>query len=157
MLDSVRGVVRSAIGAAEHAEHDVQTDVEAHSPERVEAKLDELIEVLHRTCESAERHVEVVEGLADSLTPLADAVSRLTDQINVLLQVTAPLAAVERDVSRVRDVARVGGLVHRLRSRYPLQPAGAPAARPTGARPPGAPPPAAPSERPGRTGGGTGA
>ena len=135
MLDSVRGVMRSAIGAAEHVEGDVRTDVEAHSPAQVEAKLDELIDVLHRTCESAERHVEVVEGLADSLTPLADAVSRLTDQINVLLEVTAPLAAVERDVARVRTIARTGGLIDRLRPR----PAATPGARGPGTRPPGGP------------------
>jgi hypothetical protein len=143
MLDSVRGVMRSAIGAAEHVEADVRTDVEVHSPAQVEAKLDELIEVLHRNCESAERHVEVVESLADSLTPLADAVSRLTDQINVLLQVTAPLAAVERDVERVRTIARTGGLIDRLRPR-PAPTPGARAPVPPARRPPVSPPPRPP-------------
>lgn len=118
MLDSVRSVARSAIGAAEHVEHEAKTDLEAHSPERVEAKLDEMIQVLHRTCESAERHVEVVEGLADTLTPLTEAVTRLTEQINVLLQVTAPLAAAERDITRVREIGpRMGVLVQRMRAR----------------------------------------
>jgi hypothetical protein len=143
MLDSVRGAMRYAIGAAEHVEHDVQTDVEAHSPAQVEAKLDEVIAVLHRTCESAERHVEVVEGLADTLTPLTEAVARLTEQINVLLQITAPLASAERDVARIRDVARVGGLVQRLRTRNPL--------------PPGTRTSATPRSRPMRPSGGPGA
>jgi tetrahydromethanopterin S-methyltransferase subunit E len=105
MLDMVKGTLRSAIGAAEH----VESDVEARSPAAVEAKLDEMIAVMHRTCESAERHVEVVEALAQSLVPLTDSVSKLTDQINLLLQVTAPLAAAERDMSRVE------GIFHRRR------------------------------------------
>jgi hypothetical protein len=155
MLDSVRGVMRSAIGAAEHVEQGVQTDVESHSPERVEAKLDEMIEVLHRTCESAERHVEVVEGLADTLVPLTDAVARLTDQINLLLQVTAPLAAVERDVTKLREVARVGGLVQRLRTRYPAAPPGRPSVPP--ARRPVVPPAAGRSVVPPAKPAGTGA
>jgi hypothetical protein len=143
MLDSVRGVMRSAIGAAEHVEGDVRTDVEAHTPARVEAKLDEVIVALHRAADSAERHVEVVEGLADTLEPLTDAVARLTDQINTLLQVTAPLAAVERDVMRVRNLTRTGGLVHRLRiARYPVPPAGRPAVRPAAGPP--VPPPVPP-------------
>jgi hypothetical protein len=100
MLDSVRGALRSAIGAAEH----VEADVETHSPAGVEAKLDEMILVLHRTCESAEKHVEVVEALAQSLVPLTDSVSKLTDQINLLLQVTAPLATAERDITRVQGI-----------------------------------------------------
>jgi len=136
VLDSVRGVVRSAIGAAEHVEVDVQADVESHTPAHVEAKLDEVIVALHRAADSAERHVEVVEGLADTLTPLTEAVARLTDQINLLLQVTAPLAAVERDVARVRDLRRVGGLVHRLGMR-PAVPPRSPGPRPP--VPPGAP------------------
>lgn len=113
MLDLVKGTLRSAIGAAEH----VESDVEAHSPAGVEAKLDEMISVMHRTCESAERHVEVVEALAQSLVPLTDSVSKLTDQINLLLQVTAPLAAAERDLTRVQ------GLFHR-RSKDPPDGAG---------------------------------
>jgi hypothetical protein len=110
--------MRSAIGAAEHVDVDVEADVETYSPARVEAKLDEMIEVLHRTCESAERHVEVVAGLADTLTPLTQAVTRLTDQLDLLLQVTAPLAAAEHEIARARDLGpRVGELVHRLRAR----------------------------------------
>jgi ABC-type transporter Mla subunit MlaD len=132
MLDSVRGVMRSAIGAAEH----VGTDVEAHSPGQVEAKLDEVIVALHRAADSAERHVEVVENLADTLAPLTDSVARLTDQINLLLQVTAPLAAMERDVSKVRDITRVGGLIDVVRWRR----RGAVPPRAPGARPPGVPP-----------------
>jgi len=102
MLDFVKGTLRSAIGAAEH----VESDVEAHSPAGVEAKLDEMIVVLHRTCESAERHVEVVEALAQSLVPLTDSVSKLSDQISVLMTVMAPLAAAEHDMSRVEALFR---------------------------------------------------
>jgi len=102
MLDSVRGTLRHAIGAAEH----VESDVESHTPASIESKLDELIAAMHRASDSAERHVEVVEGLAQSLVPLTDSVTKLTDQINLLLTVTAPLAAAERDVSRAEGLFR---------------------------------------------------
>jgi hypothetical protein len=58
VLDWARGTVRSAIGAAEH----VEADVETRSPSEIEAKLDEMIAALHRAADSAERHVDVVEG-----------------------------------------------------------------------------------------------
>jgi hypothetical protein len=102
MLEFVKGAVRSTIGAAEH----VEDDVESHSPAAIEAKLDEMIAVLHRTCESAQRHVEVAEGIASTLVPLTDSVTKLTEQIILLLQVMAPLASAEHDLSRVEGLFR---------------------------------------------------
>ena len=119
MLDSIRGALRSAIGAAEHVEVDLKADVEAHSPAQVEAKLDEVIVALHRAVDSAERHVDVVDVLVQSLGPLTDSVTRLTEQINLLVQIAAPLAAAERGVSLVEAV------LHRRRPR-PHGPPGGP-------------------------------
>jgi ABC-type transporter Mla subunit MlaD len=100
LLDMLTGPARALLGGVERAE----TDAMRHSPlgetRELEAKLGEAVKAAHRAAESLERHVVVIEGLADSLGPLAQAVTRLTDQINELLRVTAPLAAVERDVSR---------------------------------------------------------
>jgi hypothetical protein len=59
---------------------------------------------MHRACDSLERHVTVVEGLTDSLPALTESVTRLTDQLSVLLAVTAPVAATERELSRVEQI-----------------------------------------------------
>src|SRR5205807_1728284 len=56
---------------------------------------------VHRAADSMERHVAVVEALADSLPPLTESVTRLTDQLSSLMQITAPVAAAEREVSRL--------------------------------------------------------
>ena len=92
--------LRWLLGGAER----VEADAVRHSPmgetRELEAKLGEAVAAAHRAAESLERHVEVIAGLADSLAPLTDSVTRLTDQINELMHITAPLAAVERDVSR---------------------------------------------------------
>jgi hypothetical protein len=101
MLDFLRATIRSAIGAAEH----VEAEVEHHSPVAVEErKLHDAVAALHRATESLEKHVEVVETLAASLTPLTQSVTRLTDQIGELLRITAPLAAAEREVGRLEHL-----------------------------------------------------
>jgi hypothetical protein len=53
-----------------------------------------------------EKHVSVVDDLASSLPPLTESVTRLTNQLTELLQITAPMAAAERDVSRVERFFR---------------------------------------------------
>jgi hypothetical protein len=101
MLDFVRGAVRSAIGAAEH----VEAEVEHHSPLAVEEhKLHDAVAALHRATDSLEKHVEVIETLASSLPPLTQSVTRLTDQISELLHITAPLASAEREVGRLEHL-----------------------------------------------------
>jgi hypothetical protein len=118
VLDWAKGAVRSAIGAAEHVEVDVEADVETHSPVEIEDKLDEMIAALHRAADSAERHVDVIETLAQSLVPLTESVTRLTNELDQLLEVTAPLLAAEHDVSRVE------GFFHRHRHPLPEGPPG---------------------------------
>jgi hypothetical protein len=97
MLDSLTGAIRSAIGAAEK---DAVRHSPLHEPEELTGELREAVGAMHRAAESLERHVEVVESLAVSLTPLTESVTKLSDQIGQLLAVTAPMAAAERDVSR---------------------------------------------------------
>jgi len=92
LLDLVLNPIRSVLGSAEREVMDHTT---------VDDKLLDGVEAVRRATESIERHVEVVEGLALTLPALTESVTRLTDQLNELLQVIAPIAAVERDVQRV--------------------------------------------------------
>lgn len=98
MFDFVTNAIRSALGAAEQ-------DVIRHSPlqetEALNDQLREAVGAVHRAADSLERHVEVVDSLAVSLTPLTESVTRLTEQIGALLTITAPMAAAEREVSRL--------------------------------------------------------
>lgn len=109
MLDWARAALRSAIGAAESVEVDVEADVTSYSPTMVEGKMDEAIAAVHRAAQAAERQIEVLDGLAQSLIPLTESVTRLTDQLNGLLELMAPIAAAEHEASRV------SGLFHRHR------------------------------------------
>ncbi|MBV9311146.1 MAG: hypothetical protein JOZ73_09950 [Solirubrobacterales bacterium] len=150
-FDLVTKPLRALLGEAERAEHEAT----AHSPlpntQQLEQRLGEAISAAHRTAESVERHVQVIESLADTLPPLTQSVTQLSDQIGHLLRVTAPLSAAERDISKVE------GLLHR-RHHDPQAPGpnvvpeagplGASAepgpAPPAGPEPPGSEPPAAP-------------
>jgi hypothetical protein len=100
-LDLLTRPLRSLLGGAEQ----VESDVVRHSPlaetRELEVKLAESVAALHRAADSMERHVAVVETLASSLPPLTESVTRLTDQLGELLSLTAPLAAAEREVSRI--------------------------------------------------------
>ena len=62
---------------------------------------------MHRTADSLDRHVEVLEGLAGSLPALTDAVARLSEQLTELIGLAAPLEAAERELSGL------GHLFHR--------------------------------------------
>jgi ABC-type transporter Mla subunit MlaD len=103
MLGFLRGPIRFVLGVAERTE----TDVVAHSPlaetRELEDKLSEAVAAIHRAADSLESHVAVVEALASSLPPLTESVTRLTDQLGELLQLTAPLASAEREVSRIEQ------------------------------------------------------
>ncbi len=100
LLDLVTGPLRSLLGEAERAEHEAVSHMPLAETRELEAKLAEAVHATHRAAESLEQHVKVLATLADSLAPLTDSVTRLTDQIGELMRITAPLAAVERDVSR---------------------------------------------------------
>ena len=105
-FDLVTAPLRSLLRAAEGAE----AEAVQHSPlagtHELEEHLREAARAAHRAAESLEQHVAVVETLAQSLPPLTESVTRLTDQLNHVLRVTAPIAAAERDVSRMEHLFR---------------------------------------------------
>jgi ABC-type transporter Mla subunit MlaD len=72
-----------------------------HEADEVEQELHDAVEAIHRAAESMERHVEVVDSLASSVPALTDSVNALVNELNGLLGVLAPLAAAEREVTRV--------------------------------------------------------
>jgi hypothetical protein len=104
VFDLVTGPLRWALGASRQAE----TEVIRHSPmvetQALERELHDAIAAMHRACDSLERHVTVVEGLTDFLPALTESVTRLTDQLGALLTVTAPVAATERELSRIEQI-----------------------------------------------------
>jgi hypothetical protein len=110
LLDLLTAPIRAVLGVGERAE----TEVVRHSPlyetREVQARFEEAVRAVHRAADSMEKHVAVVDDLASSLPPLTASVTRLTDQLTELLRITAPLAAAQRDVSRVEH------FLHRHRS-----------------------------------------
>ncbi len=103
MLDFARRAVRSAIGAAER----VEGDVERHTPlADEERRLHDAVAALRRAADSLERHVQAIDTLAESLDPLTQSVNGLSGQITELMAVVAPLATAEREVSRFEHLLR---------------------------------------------------
>jgi hypothetical protein len=100
-LDFLASPLRSLLGVAEHAESDVSSHAPMHETRELERQLSEAVAAVHRSSDSLERHVAVLETLADSLAPLTESVTRLTDQLSPLLKIAAPLGSAEREVSRV--------------------------------------------------------
>jgi ABC-type transporter Mla subunit MlaD len=115
-LDQIEGAVRSVLGMSERAEADAERANPLRETQELEDKLDETVAAVHRVCESIERHADSIGALSESLPALTESVTRLTDELSTLLRVTAPLAAAEREASRL----------DRLLHRHP--PAPAPAA-----------------------------
>ena len=101
--------VRSAIGAAEHVESDAVSHTPMHQTRELEQAIADACAAVHRSADSLEKHIAVIEALADSLPPLTESVTRLTDELGPLLRATAPLGAAEREVSRAE------GFFHRHR------------------------------------------
>jgi hypothetical protein len=117
-LDALGSTVRSMLGTSERVEADVAAPL--REPGELEAKLDRAVVAVERACESLERHAEVLGTLSDSLPPLTESlpplteslppltesVTRLTEQLGRLMEVTAPFAAAEREVSRLDRLLR---------------------------------------------------
>jgi hypothetical protein len=100
-FDLFTGPLRSLFGAAERAESDVERHTPTREVARIEAKLEEAVAALHTAADSVERHAAVIEALADSLPPLTESVTHLTNQLQDVIRITAPLAATERELSRM--------------------------------------------------------
>jgi len=122
VFDLVTGPLRWALGASEQAERDVVRHSPVVETRALERELHDAIEATHRACDSLERHVTAVEGLTDSLPALTQSVTHLTDQLAVLLTITAPVAAAEKDLSRIeRLFGRRRGTEQRLPPEEPTQ------------------------------------
>jgi ABC-type transporter Mla subunit MlaD len=112
----LRAPLRAVLGGAERAESDVVDHTPLREAQELETKLGEAVAAVHRAADSIERHIAVLEGLADSLPPLTASVTRLTDQLGDLLRLTAPLQEAEQDVSRIEgEVSRIERLLGRRR------------------------------------------
>ena len=97
-LDLLTAPLRSLLGASEQ---DVVKRSPLHEAGELEGRLDEAVSALHRAADSMERHVAVVETLAQSVPALTDSVNALVRELNGLLTVVAPIEGAEREVSRV--------------------------------------------------------
>jgi hypothetical protein len=114
MLDFIRGTLRSAIGAAEEAEHDVTSPMQ--TTHELEQHLADAVTAVHRSCDSMERHIAVLETLADSLAPLTESVTRLTNELAPLARLAAPIGAAEQEVGELEhEVSRFEHLLGRHR------------------------------------------
>ncbi len=99
-LDFFVGPIRSILGTAESSEAALARHSPLGATRELEHKIEEAVDATHRAVDSLERHIAVVETLADSLAPLTESVTRLSDQLGAILQVMAPLAGAERELSR---------------------------------------------------------
>jgi methyl-accepting chemotaxis protein len=99
LLDPFLAPLRGALAATEH---DVVREI--RGVEHIEHRVLEAADAIRDATESIEAHVGVIETLATSINPLAESVNRLTAQMAELNQVLAPLAAAERDVSRLEHL-----------------------------------------------------
>ena len=128
-LDLIGVTVRSVLGSSERAESEVESAEALFVPHELELKLDEALAEIRRASDSIDRHVEVLGTLSDSLPALTESVTHLTEQLGHVMAVTAPLAAAEREASRLERILR----------RRPQAAAGEPHEAPEPPEPPEAP------------------
>jgi hypothetical protein len=93
--------LRSLLGVAEQSEQQVVSHSPLHETRELEARLSDAVTAVHRSADTLEQHIAVIERLADSLAPLTESVTRLTDQLQPLLEIARPLGEAEREVGRV--------------------------------------------------------
>lgn len=105
-LDAIGSAVRSVLGVSERAEADVMGGSPVGDVRGLDARLDEAVSSVERACQSLERHTEVLGALSDSLPALTESVTRLTEELGRVMEVTAPLAAAEREASRLDRLLR---------------------------------------------------
>jgi hypothetical protein len=122
ILSPFTGLLRSALGVAEHEEAEAAAHSPLHSPVAAEEELEHLVRALCSAAESADRQVQVLDGVARSLPALTDKVTALTAQVTAmneqsvqlnrrlgeLVELLGPIADAERDVSRIERLFRLG-------------------------------------------------
>jgi uncharacterized protein YoxC len=95
MLDFVTRPIRSVLGVAER-----EIVEPVHETREIEGHILEAVEAIHHATTSIEKHVAVIDTLADSVAPLGASVDRLTDTMQDLVKLLAPMAGAERGVQR---------------------------------------------------------
>jgi chromosome segregation ATPase len=98
-LDLFTGPLRSLLGVTEDMERDARSLLSESG--ELERQLEEAVASIHRAAQSMEHHVEVVETLASTVPKLADSVNALVEEIHALNCTLKPVAAAERDLSRL--------------------------------------------------------
>lgn len=69
--------------------------------EQPEHELTLIVDAIHRTADSTDHHVEVIEGLATSVGPLKDSVNNLNATMIELVALMATMASAEHGVQDV--------------------------------------------------------
>ena len=122
ILSPFTGLLRSALGVAEHEEMQAAAHSPLHSTIAAEEEVERLVGALCSAAESADRQVEVLDGVARSLPALTDKVTALTAQVTAmneqsvdlnrqlgeLVKLLGPMAHAERDASRIERLFRRG-------------------------------------------------
>ena len=83
---------------------DAGAQVEQHSP--IEGHLHDAVAALHRTADSMDRHVEVLETVAAALPGLVEVLGRLSDELGEVLTALRPVEAAEHELSGISHLFR---------------------------------------------------
>jgi hypothetical protein len=100
LTELATNALRGTLRLLEGAEH----DVEKHTP--LEEPAHEAIAALHRTADSMDRRVKVLESVASTLPALVEVLGRLSGQVGEALALAAPLEAVEREAAGIAHLFR---------------------------------------------------
>ena len=122
ILSPFTGLLRSALGVAEHDEAEAAAHSPLHATLAAEGELEHLAHALGSAAESADRQVAILDGVARSLPSLTEQVTALTAKVSAmneqsvelnrqlgeLVKLLGPIADTERDFSRVERLFRRG-------------------------------------------------
>ena len=113
ILSPFTGLLRSALGVAQHEGVEAVEHSPLHATVALEEKLDHLARALHRAADAADRQVEVLDGVGRSLPALTDKLTALNEhavglnqELDELVKLLTPVADAQRDVSRVERLLR---------------------------------------------------
>lgn len=98
-LDLLTAPLRSLLGTTEDMEHDAHTLLSESG--ELEQQLKEAVASIHRTAESMDHHVEVVETLAATVPKLTESVTALVQEMHALNTTLRPVESAEHEVSRL--------------------------------------------------------
>ena len=84
ILSPFTDLLRSALGVAEHGGARAVEHAPLHATVAIEEKLDDLARVLYRAAESAERQVELLDGVIQLVPALIEQVTAMNAQAKVM-------------------------------------------------------------------------